>query len=477
MGFCFRFNLNFLHFNIRFDPFGPIDETATRQPTYIWSKSISMKTICIFLISFSIQAQTKFSNLRECLDFAKANNVALKIEKLNQQVSQEKMRSAFASLLPQVRAFGSLDDNISLPVQLVPAEFVGGNEGEYAKVKFGTQFNASYGAEASISLINASNWKNVKSNSYAVDAARFQMEDRQLSITEQIIISYYSVLLSRESIRLNEDLANSADSLLDAAQSRLDNGLIETLEYNRVRAITLETRQQLHESTVAFSKSLSSLKSLSGIAETDSLILTENFEQLSQAASSGGLTTSSQHLPRYKMFQARTLQMQEELKRQRVKTLPEISLYARYSRQAFRDEFNFFESEGSWFDVAVAGLRAEWSLFTGLNRHAAIRQASIQSKIAELDLANYKSIAERELEDIRINHQLAIEGVERYQQHYLLNTMNHKIANKKYSEGVYTIDQYITIYQEVVRSQNQYLNKLANHFIYQSIVATRNSLN
>jgi outer membrane protein TolC len=435
-----------------------------------------MKTICIFLISFSIHAQTKFSSLKECLDFAKANNVALKIEKLNQQVSQEKMRSAWAVLLPQVRAFGLLDDNISLPVQLIPAEFVGGSEGEYAKVKFGTQFNASYGAEASISLINASNWKNIKSNSYAVDAARFQMEDRGLSVTEQIIISYYSLLLSREAILLNQDLANSADSLLDAAQSRLDNGLIETLEYNRVKAITLETQQQLHESTVSFSKNLNSLKSLCGIAESDSLIISENL-QLGQTVSSAALKTTSENLPRYKMFQAKTLQMQEELKRQRVKSLPEVSLYARYSRQAFRDEFNFFESERPWFDVAVAGLRAEWSLFTGLNRHASIRQASMQSKIAELDLANYKSIAERELEDLRINHQLAIDGVQRYHQHHLLNMTNHKIANKKYSEGVYTIDQYITIYQEVVRSQNQYLNKLANHVIYESIVATRNSLN
>jgi outer membrane protein TolC len=435
-----------------------------------------MKTICIFLISFSIHAQTKFSSLKECLDFAKANNVALKIEKLNQQVSQQKMRSAWAVLLPQVRAFGLLDDNISLPVQLIPAEFVGGSEGEYAKVKFGTQFNASYGAEASISLINASNWKNIKSNSYAVDAARFQMEDRGLSVTEQIIISYYSLLLSREAILLNQDLANSADSLLDAAQSRLDNGLIETLEYNRVKAITLETQQQLHESTVSFSKNLNSLKSLCGIAESDSLIISENL-QLGQTVSSAALKTTSENLPRYKMFQAKTLQMQEELKRQRVKSLPEVSLYARYSRQAFRDEFNFFESERPWFDVAVAGLRAEWSLFTGLNRHASIRQASMQSKIAELDLANYKSIAERELEDLRINHQLAIDGVQRYHQHHLLNMTNHKIANKKYSEGVYTIDQYITIYQEVVRSQNQYLNKLANHVIYESIVATRNSLN
>ena len=429
------------------------------------------------IVTFSVNAQTRFSSLQECLDFSKANNPVLKIDKLNEQVSEEKMRAAWATLLPQVRAFGSMDDNVSLPVQLIPAQFVGGNEGEYAKVKFGTQFNAAYGVEASLSVINASNWKNVKSNSHAVDAAKFQREERELSVTEQIITAYYFSLLSREAILLSQDLSNSSDSLLEAAQTRLDNGLIETLEYNRVKAITLETHQQLTESQAAFEKNLNSLKSLVGVSEKDSLILTETIGQAVKAGPSGSLQTTIEQLPRYKMLQSKNLQMQEELKRNRTKVLPEISLYARYSRQAFRDEFNFFESGQPWFDVAVAGVRAEWSLFSGLNRHASIRQASMQSRISELELENYRNQADRELDELKINHRIAAQGVESFQHHYLLNTTNHKIANTKYAAGVYTIDQYINIYQEVVRSQNQYLNKLANYLVYESIVTTRNALN
>jgi outer membrane protein TolC len=433
--------------------------------------------ILLILISFTTHGQTKFSTLQECLDFARANNPVLKIESLNEQVSQEKVRSAWASLLPQVRAFGSMDDNISLPVQLVPAEFVGGTEGEYAKLKFGTQFNASYGAEASLSLVNVSNWKNIKANSLAMSAAKFQKEDEELSITEQIITSYYFLLLSREAILLNQDLASSADSLLDAATSRLENGLIEPLEFNRVKAVNLETHQQLDESRSAFERNLNNLKTLCGIPDSDSLVVNENIAQSAKQIKPTSLTINTQQLPRFRMFESRNLQMQEELKRQRMKTLPEISLYARYTRQAFRDEFNFFESGQPWFDVAVAGVRAEWVLFSGLNRHASIRQAAMQSKISELDLQNYKSQADREIEDLRLTHQIASAGVTRYQEHYLLNSANHKIANKKYSEGVYSIDQYINIYQEVVRSQNQYLSKLANYLIYESIISTRNSLN
>lgn len=431
--------------------------------------------LLLMVVSFSLHAQTKFNSLQECLEFSKANNPTLKIENLNQGISEEKMKSAWASLLPQVKIFGTMDDNLALPVQLVPAQFLGGNEGDYAKVKFGTQFNSTYGAEASLSLINASNWKNVKATSYAKDAAKFQKEDKELSVTEQIITAYYFVLLSREAIILNQDLVSSSDSLLDAADARLKNGLIETLEYNRVRSVSLETRQQLEESKGAFEKNLNSLKSLCGVSETDTLIVTESIAQSLQKITPGTLNISMEALPRYKMLQSKSFQSLEESKRQRARALPEISLYARYARQAFRDEFNFF-SGGEWFDVAVAGVRAEWNIFTGLNRHASVRQASMQSKIAELELDNYKSQADRELEELRINHRIAAEGVEKYQEHYVLNTTNHGIANKKYSAGVYTIDQYINIYQEVVRSQNQYLNKLANYLVFESIVSSRNEL-
>src|SRR5688572_22801155 len=101
-------------------------------------------------------SQTTFKTLDECLAHSRQNNPALKINDLNHKVSQERIRAAWAALLPQVKAFDNFDNNLSLPVQLVPAQFLGGPEGEYAKVQFGTQYSISYGAEASLSLVNVS---------------------------------------------------------------------------------------------------------------------------------------------------------------------------------------------------------------------------------------------------------------------------------------------------------------------------------
>lgn len=426
---------------------------------------------------FSLNAQTQFNNLQECLEYSIQNNALLKIDQLNREISQQKIKSAWAALLPQVKAFSMLDNNMELPVQLVPAQLFGGNEGEYAKLQFGTQYAASYGAEASLSLINVSNWKNVRSSTLADEIALHHLNDREMNIKEQLITSYYFVLLSREAIVLNQDLVKSGDSLLSAASIRLNNGLIEPLEFNRVKSLYLESQQQLRESEGAYVKNINALKVLCGMSERDSLILNESIAQsILQSTTPSTLTTTFEQLPMHKMLYTKNLQALEDLKRQRAKVFPELSLYARVSRQTFNNEFKIFSSDQQWFDVSVAGVRAEWNLFTGFNRQSNIRQASLQKEIAAYDLQHFSLQSQKEIEDLRINHQIAVDGIKIFIEHHQLNTASYRIAGEKYNQGIYTIDQYVNIYQEMVRSQNHYLSKVANYLVYESIVQSRNTL-
>lgn len=438
-----------------------------------------MRNVLLVLLlahGFAGISQVQFASLNDAIAHAKANNPSLKAENINQQISDQRVKSAWSTLLPTVKAFGTLDNNISLPVQLVPAEFLGGPEGEFAKVQFGTQFASTYGAEANLSLINASNWKNIKASSLAKEASRYQYQDRELSLTEQIITAYYFALLSRESILLNRELLDAADSLLSAASVRLQNGMIEPLEFNRVKSLFLETETQLNESEGAFTRNINTLKAIANIPEQDSLILSESIASSLERRQPSTLSITFSQLPRYRMLTARQQQSLEELKRQQFRVLPELSIYGRYTRQAFNNDFQIFSSNQSWFDVGVVGIRAEWNIFSGFNRQSSIRQASLELQSAQLQVENYTRQSEKELEELAINHRVAAAALAKFTEHFRLNAMNHRIAGDKYTEGVYTIDQYVTIYQERVGSQNQYLSKLANFLIYESMIQSRNLL-
>jgi outer membrane protein TolC len=434
--------------------------------------------IILLFTSLVTRGQVKLNSLQECLDYTRQHNPAIRSEKLNAEISKQKLKAAWANFFPQLKATGAIDDNISLPVQLVPAEFLGGEPGQFAKVKFGTQYTASFGAEANLSLVNISNWKGVSAAEMQVEASRYQQLDKEENVLEQVIVAYYYALLSREAMRLNRELVLANDSLLRITREAFHQGTKESLEVNRVQSLYLESQDQFEESASSYQKNIQGLKNLLGMNEGDSLVLTEQVKNENALTSQpSSLDIQADKTLRYRSLYYRELQSRDEWKKQRSKIFPELSLYGRYTRQAFRQTFNFFSSNDAWYNVGVIGLRAEWVLFNGFGRQANIKQSSLQHEIAALDQEAYQSQAVKELEELKINHQRTYSGLLNAIDHFSINRENYAIAQVKYQQGVYTLDQYINIYQELVRSQNQYVNKLANYLIYESIVQTKNEYN
>lgn len=436
-----------------------------------------MKRLLTFLftcISCFIHAQVAINSLEDALALMRRQSPGYRISDLNDRISYEKVVASRSALLPQVKAFAGFDNNISLPVQLVPAQFLGGPEGEFTKVQFGTRYSANLGAEASMPLLNVSNWKNITTAKEGRILSSFEKREKDLQLTEEIIHQYYLCLLSKEAISLTRELYVASDSLLRAADARLQNGSIEMLDFNRVKALNLETLNRFRKSKTLFQTAVNTMKHLLGTPLADSLIITEKLGVMA-SAEPRQLKIASTDLPIYRIGEAKYLQAKENLLKQQSKILPELSLYARYTRQSFSNESTSLISN-QWFDIGVVGVRAEWNLFTGLSRHATIEQARYQKVIGENEKTLNRSEAERQLRDLALNHELAFESMKNCRERYELNLANYRIASIKYNEGVYAIDQYVDVYDDMVSAQNFYLEALADFLIYDAVVQSKNTL-
>lgn len=422
--------------------------------------------------------QVVFENLDQCLEHVKKNNPGLKAAHLDRAISEERLRAARARLLPQVKAFTSFDNNISLPVQLVPAEFLGGEEGEFATVQFGTQYAMSFGAEASMPLVDVAQWKNVQSSALGREVSVQNLKHHELDLLDQAAMAYYSLLLSQEAGKLNREIFLSADTLLQTASVRLQNGMIEPLEYNRVKAVWLESLQQWNESLASVKNRMERLRTICGISGPDSILIVEDLHPVVTEVplEPTGLSINFRHVPRYTMAVQQQRLREVEWQQSRAQVIPQISMFARYSRQSFGEQLNLFPSEVPWFDIGVVGLRAEWILFSGLGRQASIRQGSLRLQASGFELEKTQMQVDQELLSLQRNHTVAMKGVKHYAEHFTLNSANYSLAGLKYREGVYTIDQYLKIYQEMVLSQNLYLGKLADFLVYDAMVNLRNRL-
>ena len=99
----------------------------------------------LFALSFFLGLQSVFAqtlldsvSLEEALAFGEQNNRTIQNANLEVQKAYKDKWSTIAIGLPQISANANYQNFIELPTSLIPAQFFGGNEGDFAEVQFGT---------------------------------------------------------------------------------------------------------------------------------------------------------------------------------------------------------------------------------------------------------------------------------------------------------------------------------------------------
>jgi outer membrane protein TolC len=100
-------------------------------------------SLILFLLSFSFsftqEQQTSSFSLQEAIDYALENNRQAQNATRDIEAAKQQKWEATASGLPQISAKVDYQNFLKQQVQVIPAEFFGGNPGDFAEVVFGTQ--------------------------------------------------------------------------------------------------------------------------------------------------------------------------------------------------------------------------------------------------------------------------------------------------------------------------------------------------
>ena len=437
-----------------------------------------MRPLLIFIFilgSLSSQAQElRLENVEGCIQYARQHNLLLQAAQRMADAASETKSMHRAALLPQLRAVSNLDYHFSLPVQLIPAEILGGEPGTYLEASFGQPYTLNMGLEASMSVLNTSLWIGTQQAAAETQAAVLQLEQSSLSTAERVARAYFLTLLSREAVKMAEDTKAANDSLLTQALHRHRNGIIEPLELNRIRHLQLESARSLEESRNVYVNNLQQLKVLLGLEQHQQLILTEQLGP-DQEIKSADLTYSNTSLPDYRLKEAMVLKSKLNWQRERSKLLPELSVYARYTLQAQRQAFTFTESDQPWFTIGTAGVKLEWPIFTGFYRLSSIRKTQLQYEAATLELQNRANNLQQEQQELQANFRQSIKSTRFAREAYELGNQNYQLASLKYEAGILPLDQLINVYHEKLRAQNTLLKALSDYLYYHALTTTRNT--
>ena len=203
----------------------------------------------MLMLTLTISAQKKWT-MKECIDYAMANNITLQKSKLQKQSATEDLKGSKAALLPTLNA----STNQSVGYQPWKDSGVSTVTNGMVNTKVDkSYYNGSYAVNAQWTVWNGNrNTNTIKLNKISEDEAELQSKETANSIQERIAQLYTQILYLAENVKVNEQMLETAKKNEERGQEMVNVGKMSkadlaqlsaqraTDEYNIV-----ETRSQL----------------------------------------------------------------------------------------------------------------------------------------------------------------------------------------------------------------------------------------
>lgn len=435
----------------------------------------------LFVFSLTLTAQeeqkTTFS-LEEAVDYAL--QFAYEIEYANKDVdiAAEKVRETTAIGLPQINGYVDYQNNLKQQVSLIPAEFFGGNEGEFAEVAFGTKQNMNAKIALNQLIFDGSYLIGLKGVKTYLIQGENALEKTEFIVKQTVSNAYTYVLLVEENIKILEKNKAVLESNLNQTLKIVENGFAEEQDAEQLQLNLSAIVNDLNKTNRIKASAYKVLNISLGIDINTPITLTETLESLLLNNLDLGLTQSDFDITQHIDYQiADTNRESQELlmRFEKSKYLPSLNGFINVGTTANHEQFEFFNGDQKWFASSMLGVSLNVPIFSSFSRAAKTQQAKIELDKATRQLTETEQKLTVALQDARNDYQFAIDS-------YYISKNNLDLAerieskeNIKFFEGISSSFDLSNAQNQLYDRQRGYLESI--QYLINSKVTLENALN
>ena len=378
-----------------------------------------------------------------------------------QKAYKEKWKT-IATGLPQLSARADYQNFIELPTSLIPAQFFGGNDGEFAEVQFGTPQTMSAGITLNQLIFDGSYVVGIEATKVYLDASKNILEKTVLEIRKNIVNSYFSVLLVRANIGFLEKNRDNLNSNLTELIQLFKNGFDEEQSVEQLRLTLSSVESQLRYAQNMERTTLNMLKLLLGFPTASPLFLSDSLEVLTtpdlfKITDENFKTENNIDI---KIAENNLLSESLLYRYERSKSLPRISAFLNGNYTGNSESFTFTNVDQKWFGASLFGVQLQVPIFSSLKRRASSQKAKISVSQARSLLKETKERIFIETQAASNKYKLAIENYFTAKENLALA---NRIKNKnqiKYFEGMVGSFELRQAQLQLYSAQNNYIKAI-----------------
>lgn len=371
--------------------------------------------------------------------------------------------STIAIGLPQISANADYQNFIELPTSLIPAQFFGGNEGEFAEVQFGTPQTMTAGLTLQQLIFDGSYIVGLEASKIFLKISENIFEKTLLEVRRNIVQTYSSVLLARENIDFLKKNKNNLEKNLLELNQLYENGFEEEESVEQIRLTLSGVKTQLRYINNVERITLDMLKLLMGFPIKSPLILSDDLEKLTNDSLFNFKVPENLSLDNnidIKIAENNLLSETLLYRYERSKGLPRLSAFLNGNYTGNSESFTFTQQGQKWFGAALLGINLQIPVFSSLRRSALSQKAKIAMLQAENDLTETQERILIEVKAAENDYKLAVENYFTNKENLELATRIEKKNQLKYFEGVTSSFELREAQLQLYSAQNNYIKSI-----------------
>ena len=420
--------------------------------------TIIVMTLLIMLSSTSIRAQASQGeltlSLKEAQDYALNNNLAVVSARYDVESSRYILWEAISAGVPQVNASASLNDNLKLMTTLLPGEFFG-QPGTKIPVQFGSKYNSSFGAQASLLLFNAPYLVGVQTSQLAGKLNELNLERTEQETREAVIMSYYLILISEESMNILDGNIAALKETLQSTRTMLSAGMAEATDVDQMESNVSMMRNTKSSMERTLELNYNMMRFQLGVSPETRLVLTESLASVIASTDVSRVLETEFNLNRnvnYRLIESQEQMSELSLKMQKATVLPTLSGFYSYSKSGMGDKLNDLQ----WFPNSMLGFQVSVPIFASGTRYSKIRQAQI-------NLEKTRTGREMMSEQLRLQEKQLRYNLVNAREQYNLQKANIEVSKRIYASVENKYRQGMASSLEVTQANANYLQAENNY--------------
>ena len=336
------------------------------------------------LVAFQTFAQDSISfDLVSAEKYAVEHNFNVKNQQIEIEKADKKVWETIAIGLPQIKAEGQLQDMIDIPTSVVDATLFNplAPPGTVMEFRMGQQYSATGSVSVNQLIFDGSYIVGLQFSKFYKKIAQTNLEKTTVEVKAMVREAYYNVLIAQKNMSIMDSIEWSTKEMWEKTKIFYDNGFVlkedvDQLElaYNRIKQNKINAANQYE-----IAKNL--LKLQMGYDLNQPIEVTQTLDDVVEAILANNPALQkfnvSQNYNYIMLDQQMTLD-QYAVKNEKAKYYPSVGAFFTHSQNAYRNEFDFFDGNKSWYPTTVLGVGVTVPITSSGQRLMKVKQAELK---------------------------------------------------------------------------------------------------